>query len=219
MICKSMLGFEVFRAHNNEGAEAREGICFIAAIIRNRFTNFCKARKLKTCRVIEELDNKLYLILNGSGGYDVVNKLTESQIDVLGDAGIQKDDITLVAGEVCYRIRKDGTGISQFHDSPTAIRKRNEDLKAGRNQDGSGTSAPDTSQDKTEILEGENESPEATPQERRKAGRPPGRKNNKTLEREAAAAKDDNAANEPKRRGRPPGRKNNKTLEIEAASQ
>lgn len=52
---------------------------------------------------------------------------------------------------------------------------------------------------------------------KRGRGRPPGRKNNKTLERlakEAQTKTKDEASSAPKRgRGRPPGRKNNKTLE------
>ncbi len=218
MICKTMMGFAVFRSHSNEGMETREAICFIAAILRNRFVNSCKERKLKTCRVIEELDNKLYLILNGSGSYDVVNKLSESQIDVLGDVGIQREDISLVAGEVCYRIRKNGVGISQFHDSPDVIRKRNEKQVTVGSQTDSTSAVSNTTQNETGTTEnGADNSSTAGSKERRKAGRPPGRKNNKTLEREAAAVKNGNAADGKKRRGRPPGRKNNKTLEREAA--
>ena len=48
--------------------------------------------------------------------------------------------------------------------------------------------------------------------------RPPGRKNNKTLQSEAAELAVGKQAGQPPRRGpgRPPGRKNNKTLEREA---
>ena len=219
MICKSMLGFDVFRAHNDEGAETRETICFIAAIIRNRFTNSCKTRKLKTCRVIEELDNKLYLVLNGSGGYDEVNKLSDNQKDVLRDIGIKTEDISLVAGEICYRLRKNnGAGLSQFHDSPDTIRERIENLNAGSNQSDNANLTPDNAESQTENPENnvENGSTMASPTESRKVGRPKGRKNNKTLEREAAAKEDDNVVKEQKRRGRPPGRKNDKTLEKES---
>ena len=57
--------------------------------------------------------------------------------------------------------------------------------------------------------------------EKRGRGRPPGSKNKKTLEREAAQASNAETASEKESkkrgRGRPPGSKNKKTLEREAA--
>ena len=222
MICKTMLGFEVFRAHGTEGVETRELVCFIAAIIRNRFQIPCKNHGLKTCRVIEELDNKLFLILNSSGGYNLVNKLTDNQKLVLHEVGIQEADIPLVAGEICYRTEKDGVGISQFHDSPKYIRERNENAKAGKpthlEQENAGSEDSESDPNNVESTNKETmkESPPTAPKTPRKVGRPPGRKNNKTLEREAAVAASGSNSQQ-KRRGRPPGRKNNKTLEREAA--
>ncbi len=41
--------------------------------------------------------------------------------------GVGESDILAIVGEVCFRIRKAGKGISQFHDSPEEIRKRNKE--------------------------------------------------------------------------------------------
>ena len=199
MICKTMLGFSVLRAHSDKGIEAREVICFIASVIRNRISVCCKCHGLKTARIIEDIDNKLFLLLNSSGGYSLVNKLTDNQKKVLNDVGVGESDISAIAGEVCFRIRKAGKGISQFHDSPEEIRKRN---KEGQKEEPGKTNKAPTTSSINDVTH-----------EPRKVGRPPGRKNDRTLKREAANGSIDS---EKRKVGRPKGRKNDSTLEREA---
>ena len=203
MISKSMLGYEVFRAHDDKGTETRELICFVAAIIRNDLEKACKKHKLKPCRYLEELDDKAFLMLMGDGSYIFIDKRSEHLKRLFAHYGYNKESFEILAGDVNERIRakrdNGGAGVSQFHDEPSVIKERNEKQKGG------GKGAAPQEQGNTE------DSGEVQP--KRKRGRPPGRKNNKTLEKEAL----EGSVKAPKRgRGRPPGRKNNKTLQREA---
>lgn len=203
MIDKSMLGYEVFRSHDDRGTETRELICFVAAIIRNDLEKACRKHKLKPCRYLEELDDKAFLMLLGDGTYIFIDKRSEHMQRLFADYGYKKETFEILAGDVNERIRakreNGGAGVSQFHDDPSVIKERNEKRKGG-GQDAD-PQKPGNTEDSAEVLP------------KRKRGRPPGRKNNKTLEKEALEGPE----KPPKRgRGRPPGRKNNKTLQREA---
>ena len=206
LISKSMLGNDAFRAHSDQGTQTRAMVCFVAAIIRCELMNACQRFSTKTGRVIEELDDKLFLALTSSGGYMLVNKLTEKQLEMLHIYGIDAKDLDTITGDINERIRKCGKGVSQFHDTPENVRKRYEEESFSKR-----TREPQSIESENkQLLEN---APQINPKKR---GRPPGRKNNKTLEREAAEKAMGKISEKKRGRGRPPGSKNKKTLEREA---
>ena len=110
---------------------------------------------------------------------------------------------------------KSTNNIKQKNNNGTKQRNTDKDENADTND----TLCLDQNSQEKKDTEQQSESP------KRGRGRPPGRKNNKTLERERLARESqtetkDEASSAPKRgRGRPPGRKNNKTLERERLAQ
>lgn len=209
MICKTMIGSSVFRSHKTEGIESRALEMFLAAILRNDLMNACKEIGLDLPRLIEELDSKLFLVQMSDGTYTLINKATKKMQALLNHYGVTTEDLQTITGAVTERERSHGKGISQYHDLPAEIRQRNE--KRRRKQATKHTPKEDA--DPTEPVK-----TAGVVKEHRGPGRPPGRKNNKTLQREAAELAAGKQAGKPPRRGpgRPPGRKNNKTLERES---
>lgn len=211
MISKSMLGNDVFRSHSDQGVQTRTTVAFIATILRCYYMRYCQNESLKLSRFIEEVDDKLFLLLSSNRTYMLVNKLTEKQISVFNSAGIKTEDFNTITGEINLRIRQKGKGVSQFHDMPKDIREK---YKLYPN-----------SEELTEpvMLPGEdepipkNENEKVLESSRGKAGRPPGRKNNKTLAREASERSAGTIPKPRSKKGRPPGSKNKKTLAREAA--
>lgn len=209
MVCKTMIGSSVFRSHRTEGIESRGLEMFLAAILRNDLMNACKETGLDLPRLIEELDSKLFLVQMSDGTYTLINKATKKMQALLDYYGVTGEDLQTITGDVTERERSHGKGISQYHDLPAEIRQRNENRR--RKQTAKNASKEDV--DPTEPIK-----TAGVVKEHRGPGRPPGRKNNKTLQREAAElAAGKQPGQLPRRRpGRPPGRKNNKTLEREA---
>ena len=118
--------------------------------------------------------------------------------------GCTDNDLQVLTGDVTEREKNHGIGVSQFHDLPEDIRKRNEKRRkqaAGKSQS---EEKPEEKLDSKDIT-----------LPHRKPGRPKGSKNKKTIEKEAAQAA---AGIIPVKRapGRPKGRKNNRTLAREA---
>ena len=205
MVSKSMLGSDVFRSHTTEGIESRELAVFLAAILRCDLMNACKRIGFDLDRMIGELDAKLFLIQMGNGIYTLINKSGKKIQQLLKYYGCTDDDLQVLTGDVTERERNHGIGVSQFHDLPEDIRKRNDK----RRKQATGKSQGEGKQ------KGKQESNDV-PYSPRKPGRPKGSKNRKTIEREAAEA---TAGTAPVKRapGRPRGRKNNSTLAREAA--
>ena len=205
MVSKSMLGSDVFRSHTTEGIESRELAVFLAAILRSDLMNACKRIGFDLDRMIGELDAKLFLIQMGNGIYTLINKSGKKIQQLLKYYGCTDDDLQVLTGDVTERERNHGIGVSQFHDLPEDIRKRNDK----RRKQATGKSQGEGKQ------KGKQESNDV-PYSPRKPGRPKGSKNRKTIDREAAEA---TAGTAPVKRapGRPRGRKNNSTLAREAA--
>lgn len=209
MVCKTMIGSSVFRSHKTEGIESRALEMFLAAILRNDLMNACRETGLDLPRLIEELDSKLFLVQMSDGTYTLINKATKKMQALLNYYGVTTEDLQTITGDVTERERSHGKGISQYHDLPAEIRQRNESRR--RKQAAKNTSKEDS--DPTGPVK-----TAGVVKEHRGPGRPPGRKNNKTLQRETAELAAGKQPGELPRRGpgRPPGRKNNKTLEREA---
>ena len=209
MVCKTMIGSRVFRSHKTEGIESRALEMFLAAILRNDLMNACKETGLDLPRLIEELDSKLFLVQMSDGTYTLINKATKKMQALLNYYGVTAEDLQTITGDVTERERSHGKGISQYHDLPAEIRRRNEN----RRRKQAAKNNPKEDADPTEPVK-----TAGVVKEHRGPGRPPGRKNNKTLQREAAEFASGKQSGKLPRRGpgRPPGRKNNKTLEREA---
>lgn len=204
MVSKSMLGSDVFRSHTTEGIESRELAIFLAAILRCDLMNACKKIGFDLDRMIAELDTKLFLIQMGNGLYTLINKSGKKMQQLLKYYGCTDNDLQVLTGDVTEREKNHGIGVSQFHDLPEDIRKRNEKRRkqaAGKSQS---EEKPEEKLDSKDIT-----------LPHRKPGRPKGSKNKKTIEKEAAQAA---AGIIPVKRapGRPKGRKNNRTLAREA---
>ena len=240
MIDKTMLGYHVFRCHGDSGNLTRELICFIAAIIRNDYEQMCKKLKIKKpARMLGELEDKAFLLRNPNGTYRFVDKRTENMHKLFRAYGLVKEDFVTLAGDVTFRLKtkRDGGYLSQYHIVPADIRKVNECMKKGEaipnellgiptepkepdteagSEPGS-KEVPDLTQTAS-LQKGEEGSGTQPTAPKRGPGRPPNRKNNKTLEREAKE-KEEGIEPQPKRkRGRQKGSKNKKTLEKEAAA-
>lgn len=211
MISKSMLGNHVFRAHSDQGICTRAAAAFTAAIIRCFIMRSCQQESLKPARFIEEIDDKLFLIRASSGDYLMVNKLTERQLAVFRSFGIRSGDFETITGEINLRMRQKGKGVSQFHDTPEDIRAR---YKASAKK----TATSKLEMSPKDVSEPAPENASVSAPAKKKAGRPPGRKNNKTLEREAAEKASGAETPQKRRPGRPPGSRNKKTIAREAAS-
>ena len=209
MVCKTMIGSNVFRSHKTEGIESRALEMFLAAILRNDLMNACKEIGLDLPRLIEELDSKLFLVQMSDGTYTLINKVTKKMQALLDYYGVTAEDLQTITGDVTERERSHGKGISQYHDLPAEIRQRNENRR--RKQTAKNVTKEDA--DPTESVK-----TGKVVKEHRGPGRPPGRKNNKTLQREVTEFAVNKQSGQLPRRGpgRPPGRKNNKTLEREA---
>ncbi len=204
MVSKSMLGSDVYRSHSTEGIESRELAVFLAAILRCSLMNACKRIEFDLDRMIGELDAKLFLIQMGNGIYTLINKSGKKMQQLLKYYGCTDDDLQVLTGDVTEREKNHGIGVSQFHDLPDTIRKRNE--KRRKQAAWKGQSEE----------QGKNSELKKSPQPTRKRGRPKGSKNRKTIEKEALQAA---SGIIPVKRapGRPKGRKNNSTLAREAA--
>jgi hypothetical protein len=151
--------------------------------------------------------------------------------------GLSKEDFVTLAGDVTYRQRtkRSGGAVSQYHIKPADIRIVNECMKKGKPIPNELLGIPMNSneQENEDVEKNENipESKQTAPPEKKEIiletqnvshkrgrGRPAGRKNNKTLEREAKD-KEEGIEPQPKRsRGRQVGSKNRKTIEREAAA-
>lgn len=205
MVCKTMLGSGVFRSHKTEGIESRALEMFLAAILRSDLMNACKEIGLELPRLIEELDSKLFLVQMSDGTYTLINKATQKMQQLLDYYGVTKEDLQTITGDVTERERSHGKGVSQYHDLPSEIRERNKNRKRKQSAGNIEEADPTEPVKTTDAM-----------MPHRGPGRPPGRKNNKTLQREAAELAAGKQPPVHRRPGRPPGRKNNKTIEREA---
>ena len=238
MIDKTMMGYHVFRGHSDSVTLTRELICFIAAIIRNDYEKTCeKVNIKKPTKLLEELEDKAYLLLKPNGSYRFIDKRTENMRILFNAYGLSKEDFVTLAGDVTYRQRtkRSGGAVSQYHIKPADIRIVNECMKKGKPIPNELLGIPMNSneQENEDVEKNENipESKQTAPPEKKEIiletqnvshkrgrGRPAGRKNNKTLEREAKD-KEEGIEPQPKRsRGRQVGSKNRKTIEREAAA-
>ncbi len=230
MIDKTMLGNNVFRSHTDAGILTRELICFLAAIIRNDFENTCRSLKIKPGQIIEELGEKAFLLRQPNGVFRFVDKRTENMKSFSAMYGLSKDDFLTLAGEVTLRSKahKGEETVSQFHFTPADIRIINHYRKNGKPipekmYQWNMNLNPDNGIDKdnqnhTEDQQGNITNPTTeTVEKKRGRGRPPGRKNNKTLEKEARDRENGITPPQKRKRGRQFGSKNKKTLERIAA--
>ena len=238
MIDKTMMGYHVFRGHSDSVTLTRELICFIAAIIRNNYEKTCeKVNIKKPTKLLEELEDKAYILLKPNGSYRFIDKRTENMRILFNAYGLSKEDFVTLAGDVTYRQRtkRSGGAVSQYHIKPADIRIVNECMKKGKPIPNELLGIPMNSneQENEDVEKNENvpESKQTAPPEKKEIiletqnvshkrgrGRPAGRKNNKTLEREAKD-KEEGIEPQPKRsRGRQVGSKNRKTIEREAAA-
>ena len=135
MIDKTMMGYHVFRGHSDSVTLTRELICFIAAIIRNDYEKTCeKVNIKKPTKLLEELEDKAYLLLKPNGSYRFIDKRTENMRILFNAYGLSKEDFVTLAGDVTYRQRtkRSGGAVSQYHIKPADIRIVNECMKKGK---------------------------------------------------------------------------------------
>ena len=206
MILKSMLGFDVLRGHSTRNIQSRMFVCFVAMIVRNSIQKICKTLEIDTNVGIRNVQRVAIKLTHGNS-YAASDSLTGIQKDILQKCGIRSNDISTIAKD--YNHRLNDPVHSQIRHLPAEIVKR---LQGTPNK----TNA--------NIDEATNQSSESSNDPPKRRGRPLGSKNKKTLEKEAAAAKEEQERidkglppKQPRKRGRPAGSKNKKTLEREAA--
>ena len=215
MIIKSMLGFYVTRGHSTENILSRMFVCFISTIIRNAFRMKCEELGYATNRVMTNLE-QVKLCRSNAQSYYAPDDWSKENETILSEFGIKAAHGYIFAAE--YNHRLNDKAYDQIRYLPEETKKRLS-LSGKLEQNKSVESEP-VKQEEAQTEQSQNQATTV-----RKRGRPPGRKNNKTLEREAAEAEriaqeqamGINSPPAQKRgRGRPPGRKNDKTLEKEA---
>ncbi len=233
MICKSMLGNNVFHSHNEKGTVTRELVCFIASIIRNKFVNTCHSLSIKPCRIMEELSDKAYAIRRPNGVYQFIDKRPENMKKLCDELGLTKKDFETIVTDMTFRLsaKEQNRTVSQYHLTPENTRKYYELLaqKKPIPPEFLGVPVSDAQTDKKEKSQDtqhKEEPGDKSPPENegikfsqpKKRGRPLGRKNNKTIEREQREKAEHDEGKVKRKRGRQLGSKNKKTLEKEAAN-
>lgn len=188
MLLKSQLGGSVMRVHTGEGILGKLAACFVAAIIRSRFMNACKARGLAPNKMLLEMDRMMFL-LDGNGLYSPIHDESARQKDMLGQFSIQPKDLNAICDEFNQRSR---TPVhSQLRSKPEHADKTT--IRPGRP---AGTG-------RRKSTDGEEH---AAP--KRGRGRPKGSLNKKTLERLANRTQNIETAEVKRRPGRPKGSRN-----------
>ena len=215
MIIKSMLGFHVTRGHSTGNILNRLFVCFITTIIRNAIQKECETLGYATNKVLTNLE-QVRLSRSDAQSYFAPDDWSKENETILNKFGIKTEHGIIFATE--YNHRLNDKEYDQFRYLPEETQKRL-GLSGKLVQKKSGETAP-VNQEEARTEQGQNQTTIV-----RKRGRPPGRKNDKTLAREAAEK--ERIAQEQamgiysppvqkRGRGRPPGRKNDKTLEREA---
>ena len=206
MICKSMEGGRVFRVHTTEGIQSKGLACFVASILRREISLACEKNGQKPSIMFPQIERPA-LALMGNGTYKYISNMKEPLEKLFESVGFTTEDFETIAGEVNEREKARGKGVSQYHRTPEEIRKAHSRLKASSRASAQNSEEP-------ELPSGDDRIIKPT----RRPGRPPGSKNKKTLEREAAQKQNPVESQKAKRKpGRPPGSKNKKTLAREAA--
>ena len=231
---KTQVGSNVFRAHSDQCAESRLLVTFVATVLRSQFEVACEKYKLPTNVAINKL-NAITVKMNNNTTYYPVFNIYGPLKKVLGEFDIKEKDLSFFANLANNRMKveiqraKDveRKGEGEKKDKHTA-----EDSKEKSHYESASeynippfayTTTAKKASDKTGVdtevdtnLCNE-ESPADSQFQEKRRGRPPGRKNAKTLERmqrEGAVSETEKPKRKP---GRPKGSKNRKTLEREAA--
>ena len=216
MIIKSMLGFHVTRGHSTTNILNRMFVCFVTSIIRNAFRTECEALGYDTNQMMTKLEQVKLIRANGKV-YFAPDDWGNDCEAILGRFGIGIEDRVVFAAD--YNRRLNDEEYDQYRYMPEETKKRL-GLAGKKEQENAEEPEPGKPEETDQLSQSQNQ---VTAAKRR--GRPPGRKNNKTLEREAAEAERIELAKamginpEPVKkrgRGRPPGSKNKKTIEREA---
>jgi len=188
MILKSQLGSSVTRVHTGDGILGKLAACFIAAVIRSRFMNACKAKGLSSNKMLLEMDRMMFL-LDGNGLYSAIHDESARQKDILGQFDILPDDLNAVCAE--FNQRQGNPVHSQLREKPAHSAKPR--IRRGRP---AGTGC---------RKKGASTEPAS---QKRGRGRPKGSLNRKTLERMANSGETMAPAVEKRRPGRPKGSRN-----------
>lgn len=193
-ISKSELGFNTLRVQSDTSIQARMSCGFIGSVLRGLFEYVGKVESIPTNILIDGLSDARMMCMSISNEYVYETVFKVKYQDILDNLGATRDVLRQIAQEAAFT--REGKHLSH-------VRTLSVPNKAYKRY---GFKPP------VEVVEEEKSVPqEKAPVEKRKPGRPKGRKNNKTLEREALEPP------KPKRgRGRPKGSKNKKTLEREA---
>ena len=233
-VMKTQVGSNVFRAHSDQCAESRLLVTFVATVLRSQFEVACEKYKLPTNVAINKL-NDITVKMNNNTTYYPVFNIYGPLKKVLAEFDIKEKDLSFFANLANNRMKaeiqrvKDGEREGEKKDKQAhenSKEKSHYDITFEYNippfaytttvKKTSDKTQVDTKVDTSQNL-GNEEAPIDSQFQEKRRGRPPGRKNSKTLERmhrEGAASETE----KPKRgRGRPKGSKNRKTLEREAA--
>ena len=198
---KTDLGNNTLRVHFSSSAQAKFLVGMIASNIRNELMHACMVVKIPTNVAISELE-LLMVALQADGGVEYAHTENKRQLALLRQLGIDPRNLDEIAKDFYLRITVEN------HDPR---RQMTDYLFKNKNTSGESVDAPVLDGGKPESS---NEGESVTAKKKR--GRPPGSKNKKTLEREAALAASGGQPPQKRKRGRPPGAKNKKTLEREA---
>ncbi len=195
---KSQEGFDVTRTQDDTRIEVKLAVGFVASIVRTFLERACRCLGLDTNKMLREAD-RCVLALGAADKYLAIHDQSERLRNLFAALGMTDEHLDGFAEEQNVR-RK-------------AIHSQTREMPPFKPKEKRGPGRPPKPK--------EEDSTAGDPKPEKKGpGRPAGRKNNKTLERERLAA-EAAARGEPppvvtkKGPGRPPGRKNNKTLERE----
>lgn len=193
---KTQLGYDTIRVSSTRSIESKLACAFISSIIRTQIAIVCNSLNMSTNCMLLALE-RCSMMLMSNGQYGFIDNLSGKSMKFFESFGLHKGHFAYLEADA--NNRRAHAVISQVRSLssvPTPVKRR-----PGR-----------PPKPKTEEVN----------REPGKPGRPTGRKNNKTLEREAAQQATQIAQPEKVAKrgpGRPKGSKNKKTIEREAALQ
>ncbi|MBR3310648.1 MAG: hypothetical protein IKG15_02365 [Solobacterium sp.] len=180
-ILKSQEGYDTTRVHSTPGIQNKFAVAFIAGIIRSEIQLACKELGLDTNEMIRKMDRIRLLLLSGEQ-YAYTKSHTVNQMKLLNHFGITEKHLEYFADEVNRRMNT--TIVSQTHTLPSELEMPRERRKRGRQK---GSKNKKTLQKEAELARRIANGEVIDKEEKRRAGRPKGRKDSTPRKRRTKA--------------------------------
>ena len=181
---KSQLGTDVFRVFTDASAKTKFFVCFIASIIRYDIQATCVSLKLKTNKMIKDMDDFQYLLFNRA--YRFVDLAKEPSHKLLNAYGMTEGVLKDFEVEVTRRYIEQDRKRRDYYNALPLLRGKSNPRSENSDTESNASSHESDEHDRTDTPASSDVNDNIIPK-KHAGGRPAGSKNKSTLAKEEEA--------------------------------